>query len=230
MRCCAASLGRPPSGQHQMPGAVRGQILGDVPVRPHPARRSPDMLRHHVVPAVLRSAGLRAGTAGQSRPPDPAARSGLRSRGAASMWSINRTTRRRRPRTDPPARPTVVDVPEGSVRPNPHRQDCTGDTVSALVTRCAPRVTSQIGVRRARLATAARKSRRVPPRTRCCIRSSDCVDGAPSGSRAARCRMRSVGSLCCGGAQRGFEPFLVRVGHRQPEDPVPVPACGQRVG
>ena len=30
-------------------------------------------------------------------------------------------------------------------------------------------------------------------------------------------------------AQSGFEPFLVRVGHRQPEDPVPMPARGQRV-
>ncbi len=35
--------------------------------------------------------------------------------------------------------------------------------------------------------------------------------------------------VCDRGAQRGFESFLVRVGHRQSEDPVPVPARGQRV-
>ena len=35
--------------------------------------------------------------------------------------------------------------------------------------------------------------------------------------------------VCHRSAQRDFESFLVRVGHRQPEDPVPVPARGQRV-
>ena len=35
--------------------------------------------------------------------------------------------------------------------------------------------------------------------------------------------------VCCRSAQRRHEPFLVRVGHRQPEDLVPVAACGQRV-
>ena len=35
--------------------------------------------------------------------------------------------------------------------------------------------------------------------------------------------------LCRNGTQRDFEPLPVRVGHRQPENPVPVPACGQRV-
>ena len=31
------------------------------------------------------------------------------------------------------------------------------------------------------------------------------------------------------GAQRACEPLFVCVGQRQPEDPVPVPTCGQRV-
>ena len=35
--------------------------------------------------------------------------------------------------------------------------------------------------------------------------------------------------VCRRGAQRGLELFLVRVGHRQPDDPVPVPVRGQRV-
>ena len=35
--------------------------------------------------------------------------------------------------------------------------------------------------------------------------------------------------VCYRSAQRDFELFLVRVGHRQPEDLVPVPARGQRV-
>ena len=35
--------------------------------------------------------------------------------------------------------------------------------------------------------------------------------------------------VCCRSAQRVCELFLVRVGHRQPEDPMPVATCGQRV-
>ena len=35
--------------------------------------------------------------------------------------------------------------------------------------------------------------------------------------------------VCCRSAQRVCELFLVRVGRRQPEDPVPVATCGQHV-
>ena len=35
--------------------------------------------------------------------------------------------------------------------------------------------------------------------------------------------------VCCRSAQRNFESFLVRVGRRQSDDPVPVPTRGQRV-
>ena len=35
--------------------------------------------------------------------------------------------------------------------------------------------------------------------------------------------------VCCRTAQRVYELILVRVGHRQPEDPMLVPTCGQHV-
>ena len=35
--------------------------------------------------------------------------------------------------------------------------------------------------------------------------------------------------VCHRSAQRDLEPFLVRVGHRQPENPMLVPMRGQRV-
>ena len=48
---------------------------------------------------------------------------------------------------------------------------------------------------RSSAAIAARKSRRVPPRIRCCIRNSDRIDGAPSESRAATCTRRTSDRL-----------------------------------
>ena len=89
--------------------------------------------------------------------------------------------------------PQTCGSSSAAARPNPHRQLCTGDTVSASVTRCAPRVTTQMGVRSS-AAIAARKSRRVPPRFLCCIRNNDRIEGVVSESRAAMCTIRSAGS------------------------------------
>ena len=44
--------GRASAGQHQMPGAVRGQVSGDLQPDGPRARRSPDTLRHRAVPVV----------------------------------------------------------------------------------------------------------------------------------------------------------------------------------
>ena len=35
--------------------------------------------------------------------------------------------------------------------------------------------------------------------------------------------------VCCRSAQRVGELFFVRVGHRQPEEPMPLSACSERV-
>ena len=67
------------------------------------------------------------------------------------------------------------------------------------------------------------------PGLRCCIRNSDSRRW-----RSVRVEGRDMQDterrfVCRSGTQRDFEPLPVRVGHRQPENPVPVPACGQRV-
>ena len=69
----------------------------------------------------------------------------------------------------------------------------------------------------------------MPPRTRCCIRSSDCIDGAPSDSSAATLQDAQRRLVLRCGTQFGDQAFLVGVGHRQPQNAVPVAARGQRV-
>ena len=197
MRCCAASPGarRPVSTRCPAPCAAR------YPAISSPTEPSPPVTRY--VASSRSASGVAIRLPGPPNQPGNidrlihAARSGLR-RGraarAATTWLINRDhSSAAAPRTGRPVRPTPADAPARRRGQNPHRQLCSGDTVSASVTRCAPRVTTQMGVRSS-AAAAARKSRRVPPRTRCCIRNSDRIDGAASESSAATCRMRSVGS------------------------------------
>ena len=124
---------------------MRGQILGDVQAdRTQPAG--------HQICSVTAQFELRcrlsaSRTPGQPSKVDraiPERRSGLRSPVPARMWPINPDHSSAPPVDRSASPPQSWGSSKDAVRPNPHRQDCAGDTMSSLVTRCAPRVISHM--------------------------------------------------------------------------------------
>ena len=194
MRCRAALARRPSSGQHEVPGAVRRQILGDL--QSDRTQSAGHQICSITAQFELRRGllVLRAGPAEQGRPRDPGAAIWSSLAGSARMWRSIPDHSSASPADRSASPPHSSGCSKDAVRPNPHRQDCTGETVSVTRNPLCAAGDHPDGRHRSRPRAAARKSRCVPPRTRCCIRSSDRVDVAPSGSRPPRCTMRSTGS------------------------------------
>ena len=142
MRRRAASLGGRRPVRTRCPRRARPDTRRS-PVRPRRVRRSPDTSHHGAIRAVWRSAAPPAGEPATRRGAIPQ-RDLVFALGAARMWAINPDQSSAPPAACPRAHPRVRDV-QNAARPKPHRKDCTGETVSARVTRCAPRVTTQMG-------------------------------------------------------------------------------------
>ena len=134
-----------PAGQHQLPGAVRGQVSGDL----QSERAQPAGHQIRCVGAQFQLLRVRL-----SGPPDQsgnmdlaarAARSGLRPATRSTIWSISRDHSSALAPDRSASPPHTCGYSSAAARQNPHRLVCSGDTVSVSVTRCAPRVTTQIG-------------------------------------------------------------------------------------
>ena len=220
MRRCAASTGCPPAGQHQLPGAVRGQVSGDLQSeRTQSAGHQIRCIRTQF--QRCRVAVVRYVESGGGRAPR-ASRSAIWSspRGAASTWLISCDQSSAPPRARSASPPHACGYSSAAARQNPHRPLCSGDTVSAPVTRCAPWVITQMGHavrRRPRRGTVAE-----------CRRGRGVASAAATASTARRrspaprvqdAQRRFVFHR---GAQLGRQAFLVGVRQRQSEDAVPV--------
>ena len=215
-----------PAGQHQLPSTVRGQVSGDLQAH----RTQPAGHQIRCIGTQFQwyrgSAARSAGPVGERGWSARARQSGLRPLEAVLIWLIS-AGHSSVPAPDRSASPPhSCGYSSAATRQNPHRLVCSGDTVSVSVIRCAPRVKTQIGTRSS-AAAAARNSRWVPPRTRCCIRSNDRIDGCGVGLQRGEVQDAQVRLVPHRGGQFGDQALLVGVGHRQALDPVPVTAAGR---